>query len=470
MPTIAVKKLSENATLDTKSLTGESALQEYEKNAELLSGTINVGVAIELKVIRKYDDSAVGKILDLVENASSKKAQSEKFITAFARYYTPIVCLLAVVVCAVAPMIDGVIKTGGFAFINFAYWAKVALTFLVVSCPCALIISVPLTYFCGIGACARKGVLVKGATYLDTLADAKTFVFDKTGTLTCGDFVVKKVGAFVGTEEGLLSLVASIEKNSAHPIAKAFENITLSDVAVSDIIDLAGLGVGAKVDGKIMLVGNKKLMQENGVDIPDVTSEETLIFVAKEGACIGFIEIGDEVKIDAKDVLAALKQAKIDKTVMLTGDRSSRAEKVASEVGIDEVHAALLPDEKYEKLNEYKQKGKVVYVGDGVNDAPVMTVADCAVSMGQLGSAAAVEASDLVLVADKLSALVFGLKVARKTRRIVKQNVAFSIAMKTAFMVLATVGLLPLWLAVFADVGVMLIAVLNALRVNTKFA
>lgn len=460
--------LSKNATLDVKSLTGESAYKESEKGEEILSGSINVGGVITLKTVREYQDSAVQKILNLVENSTSKKAKSEKFISKFARFYTPIVCALALIIATVAPMIEGVVQTGGFAFVNFTYWLKIALTFLVVSCPCALVISVPLTYFCGIGVCAKKGILVKGATHLDTLAKSKAFAFDKTGTLTYGNFKIKEIHPIGVEKEYLLSLVALAEKSSAHPIAKAFSAVQTNGV-LTDIKEIAGKGITACYKEKTLLVGNDKLLEENVVNAPDYNGVETAIFAALDGVCIGFIEIGDEEKTGAKEVIQGLKSLGIEHVCMLTGDGEKKALSVASTLGLDGVKAGLLPDKKLEEMNCLKEKyGVVTYVGDGVNDAPVMTQADCAVSMGKLGSAAAVEASDLVLVSDRLELLIDGLKTARKTRRIVTQNILFSIVMKIGFMLLAAFGILHLWLAVFADVGVMLLAVLNSLRVRTK--
>ncbi len=460
--------LTKSATLDVKSLTGESAYKESEAGAEILSGSINAGGVMTVKTVRAYQDSAAQRILDLVENSTSKKAQSEKFISKFARYYTPIVCALALIIATVAPMIDGVVQTGGFAFINFTDWLKIALTFLVVSCPCALVISVPLTYFCGIGVCAKRGILVKGATHLDTLAKTKAFAFDKTGTLTYGNFKIKEIHPIGVEKEKLLSLVALAEKSSAHPVAKAFSKVK-ADGVLTNIQEILGMGITAYYNEKTLLVGNKKLLEESGVTAPLYSGAETAVFAALDGVCIGFIEIGDEEKTGAKDVICGLKSLGIQQVCMLTGDLEEKAVTVARSLGLDSVKAGLLPDKKLEELAMLKKEyGVVSYVGDGVNDAPVMTQADCAVSMGKLGSAAAVEASDLVLVSDRLELLLDGLKTARKTRRIVTQNIVFSIVMKVGFMALAAFGILDLWLAVFADVGVMLLAVLNALRVRTK--
>lgn len=460
--------LGEKAVLDTKSLTGESEPKVVSQGAEVLSGSINAGGVFELKVVRPYEDSAVKKILDLVENATAKKANPEKFITKFARYYTPIVCVLALVIALVAPPVSGLLAGEGFVYKDLARWVQTALTFLVISCPCALIISVPLTYFSGIGACARKGILVKGATYLDELANAKTVAFDKTGTLTEGNFTVCGITALKKEDEKLvLELVATVEKESAHPIARAFENVQTLFKA-TNVEEVSGRGLKAMVDGELVLVGSAKLLTENGVTIEEKSSPYTLVYVAKNGKYLGFVEVGDKIREETKSVIKKLKETGISRTVMLTGDGAERAKKIADEVGVYEVNAELLPDQKLEKAEELKSFGGLVYVGDGVNDAPVMKTADCAVSMGKLGSAVAVEASDLVLIADDLTAIVSARKIAKKTRKIVVQNIVFSVAMKVFFMLLGVMGVLPLWLAVFADVGVMLLAVLNSLRMRLE--
>lgn len=458
--------LTQTASLDTKSLTGEAELKKAQKGDELLSGSINAGGVFEMRATRIYTDSAVSRILALVENASSGKAAPEKFITKFARIYTPTVCLLALALATLAPLFSGLIVDHAFYFKDFERWLLSALTFLVISCPCALIISVPLTYFSGIGACAKRGVLVKGATYLDVLAKANVFAFDKTGTLTEGDFTVCGIEPVVGTtEEELLAVAAALESGSSHPIAKAFEKVE-TPYKATEIQELAGCGLVGKIQGKTVLVGSAELLQSHGVSCPTKDSAYTLVYVAQKGEYKGLIEIGDRVRPQANSAIQALKNLGIKRTVMLTGDQTQRAEKIANTVGMYELNAGLLPDQKLKKAEELKENGTLVYVGDGVNDAPVMTVADCAVSMGKLGSAAAVEASDLVLVSDDLTALPRAVKIARKTRKIVIQNITFSIAMKTAFMVLGAFGVLPLSLAVFADVGVMLLAVCNSFRVK----
>lgn len=457
--------LGETALFDTKSLTGETEPRSAQKNDEILSGYVNVGDVFKMQATRVYTDSAVGRILDMVENASSGKAKPEKFIAKFARIYTPVVCLLALAIALFAPFAHGLVAGKGFVFYQGARWLQSALTFLVISCPCALIISVPLTYFSGIGACARKGILVKGATYLDVIAKARVIAFDKTGTLTEGEFTIQNVTAENVEEQELLELVAAIERNSAHPIAKAFENVSTTSTA-EKTEEIAGKGLRAQINGETYLVGNAQLLSEAGVPYPKTESANTLVYVAKDGAFLGVIEVGDKLRQGIKNSIAEIKKLGFRQTVMLTGDNAVRAEKIANEVGIGEVKAELLPDEKLQIAQNLRKQGGLVYVGDGINDAPVMMAADCAVSMGKLGSAAAIEASDLVLISDEITALPQGIKIAKKTRLVVLQNIIFSIVMKMGFMALGSLGILPLWLAVFADVGVMLLAVLNSFRVR----
>ena len=459
--------LSNEAILDTKSLTGESEYRTYKKGDEILSGCINVGGMYEMKALRPYDESAVGKILELVENAASSKAEPEKFITKFAKYYTPIVCCLALAITIFLPLISGLAVDGRLYFKDFSRWLNTALTFLVISCPCALIISVPLTYFSGLGSCARKGVLVKGAMYLDVLTQANIIAFDKTGTLTEGNFTVCATYTDGISEEELLELVTAAESGSSHPIAKALMS-GKSTLKATNVTEWAGRGVRAEVNGDVILVGNDVLFKEQAVEHPRFDSPYTHIYVAKNGVYCGTLEIGDRVRAESKASVAELKNLGFTRVMMLTGDSEPRAYKVAHETGVPEVHATLLPDQKLQLVKSLKREGLTVYVGDGVNDAPVMTVTDCSVSMGQLGSAAAVEASDLVLISDNLSGLVHAVRIAKTTREIVMENIIFSVAMKALFMVLGLFGVLPLWLAVFADVGVMLIAVVNSFRVREK--
>lgn len=457
--------LGESATLDTKSLTGEAELRSFKKGEEILSGCINAGGMYEMKAVRPYQESAVSKILDMVENASSGKAAPEKFITKFARIYTPVVCIAALVIALCSPLLSGLIVDGRLYFKDWMRWLQSALTFLVISCPCALIISVPLTYFSGIGMCAKKGILVKGATYLDTVAKVKTVAFDKTGTLTEGNFVICGAHAQKGDENELLGLIAAAERCSSHPIAKAFAAVETEYVA-ENVEEEAGRGLRATINGERVLVGNEKLLREENVEFVAVESVYTVVYLAKNGEYMGYAEIGDRIRAETKSTIDCLKRMGVKRLVMLTGDGEKRARKIANEVGMDEVNAQLLPVDKLEKAENLKKEGALMYVGDGINDAPVMVAADCAVSMGKLGSAAAVDASDLVLISDDLSALPKTVKIAKKTRAIVLQNIIFSIVMKVGFMVLGVLGVLPLWLAVFADVGVMLLAVLNSFRVR----
>ena len=458
--------LSKEGLLDTKSLTGESAYKQVKAGEEILSGCINVGGMYEMKAIRAYEDSAVSRILDLVENSSSAKAEPEKFITKFAKYYTPIVCAMACVVAFLFPLFDGLIAGNGVLYKDFGRWVQSALTFLVISCPCALIISVPLTYFSGIGACAKAGILVKGATHLDAAAKVQVAAFDKTGTLTKGNFVVCEIyPEDAWTEEELLAIAAAIEKGSSHPIAKAFEGLE-TPYKAEEVREVAGRGLTAVINGERYCFGIEKLLRENGVSVKTRDGAYTLLYLAKGKEFLGGFAIGDKIRDEAKWTISKLKDMGISRVLMLTGDREERAYKIANAVGMYEVNAELLPDQKLAKAKELKQEGALMYVGDGINDAPVMMVADCAVSMGRLGSAAAVEASDFVLISDNLSALPKGLAIAKKTRSIVMQNIIGSIVLKIGFMVLGLCGVLPLWIAVFADVGVMLLAVLNSFRVR----
>ena len=459
--------LSVEAVLDAKSLTGESEFKTLKNGEEALSGCINQGQTIELEIAREYQDSAVGKILDLVENATAKKAKPEKFITKFAKYYTPAVCLLAFAIAVFLPLALG-IADGGLYFKDFERWLNTALILLVISCPCALIISVPLTYFSGIGACAKKGVLVKGATYLDELARAKTFVFDKTGTLTKGKFAVKNILATGQVrDEELISLISALEKYSSHPIAKAFD-LYKTELEVASVEEFAGKGLVGLINGEEILVGNAKFLIERGVEVQETPSPYTVIHAARGGEYLGGVTLVDEIRADSKKLVFGLKELGAKKTIILTGDKTDRAQEVANEIGMDEFKAELLPNEKLLEAEKLKEFGGLVYVGDGINDAPVMKVANCAVSMGKLGSSVAVEASDVVLIADELQGLLDGVKLAKKTKKIVWQNIIFSVVMKFAFMALGVVGVLPLSMAVFADVGVMLLAVLNSLRMKSK--
>ncbi len=447
--------LTEGATsLDTKSLTGEAYFKEVSVGDEMLSGCVNEGNAVKARVLRPSSESAVAKILELVENSSSKKAAPEKFITRFARWYTPIVVLLAVCLAVVPPLFDGY---------QFSRWIGTALNFLVVSCPCALIISVPLTYFSGVGSLARCGVLSKGAVYLDLLAKAKVAAFDKTGTLTEGRFSISKVNG----EERALWLAAALEKCSSHPLAQAFAEVQTPYTA-EECEEIAGMGISALVEKKRIIVGSLRLMKERGIAADELQTAASVIYVAEEGKLVGSVEIEDKLREEAQQALLQLKKAGIAKTAVLTGDSRARAEQALNGLAVDIVHAELLPEQKPQRAEELKQYGVLVYVGDGINDTPVMAASDIAVSMGALGSDAAIEASDLVLVSDSLSALPKAVKGAKKTRKIVMQNIVFSIAVKVVLMGLSVAGLIPLWIAVMGDVGVMLLAVLNSMRMRLK--
>lgn len=458
--------LEGETSLDTKSLTGETYLREVRSGDELLAGCVNAGNPIRARVMRPASESAVAKILDMVENSSSKKAKPEKFITKFARIYTPVVVLLAVLIAVVPPL---------FQDFNFRTWLIPAIEFLVISCPCALIISVPLTYFSGVGTLAKHGVLTKGAVYLDELAKVEICVFDKTGTLTEGRFSIAKVngGARV------LALAAAVEKNSSHPLAQAFGEVN-SELNAECVEEIAGMGLSAIVGGKRILVGSMRLMQTKNVEMHSeyipAESLSSVVYVAEDKVLIGSIEIEDRVRPEAKDALEALKKSGVKYHAVLTGDSKLRAEKVLNGLPVDELHADLLPEQKPQYAEKLKERGQLLYVGDGINDTPVLTASDVSVAMGGLGSDAAIEASDFVLVQDSLSALPTALKGAKKTRRIVKQNIVFSIAVKVGLMaasvVAAATGLfaLPIWAAVFGDVGVMLLAVLNSMRMRGKIS
>ena len=452
--------LSGSTSLDMKSLSGEALPREVKEGDELLSGSINISKVVKAEVCREYRNSAVAKILELVEHSTARKAKPEKFITKFAKYYTPAVVIAAVLVAALVPTIICAAQ-GAFLWETYRVWIYRSLSFLVISCPCALVISVPLSYFGGIGRCAKFGILVKGSTCLDELARATVAAFDKTGTLTEGVFAVKSYSS-----EEALNIAAAAEKFSSHPVAAAFSSVATPYVA-ENAEEVAGRGVKCTINGKTALCGNAQLLKENGVSFTPSDSLSTTIYVALNGKYMGVIEVDDLVKPDAAAAVAALKDGGITKAVMLTGDGQKRAAAVAGELGLDGCFAALLPDEKLEKARQLKGEGGLIYVGDGINDAPVMTVADCAVSMGKVGSDAAIEASDVVLVSDNLSLLPRARRIAKGTRSIVFQNIIGSLAIKFAIMILSVaIPDFPLILAIFGDVGVMLLAILNAMRTH----
>ena len=444
--------------LDMKSLNGEAMPREVKSGDEILSGAINISGVITAEVIREYKNSAVSKILELVENSTAKKAKPEKFITKFAKYYTPAVVVAALLVAGLVPTIICAAQ-GAYVWATYSDWIYKALSFLVISCPCALVISVPLAYFGGIGRSAKSGILVKGSTCIDELAKATVAAFDKTGTLTEGVFAVKS-----SSSEEALKLAACAEKFSSHPIAAAFSGVETPYVA-EGAKEVAGRGVTCLVNGKTLLCGNALLLNDNGVEFEELKSPSTLVYVALDGTYAGVIEIDDRIKAGAAEAVSQLKEGGISGVYMLTGDSAARAEEVQKELALDGVFAGLLPDEKLEKAEELKKRGGLIYVGDGINDAPVMTAANCAVSMGRVGSDAAIEASDIVLVSDKLSLLPKARKIAKGTRRIVVENIIGSLVVKFAIMALSiAIPSFPLIVSIFADVGVMLLAVCNSLR------
>ncbi len=455
--------VSGNSQLDSTALTGESVPRQVKTGSEVISGCVNMTGVLTIKTTKPFEESTVSRILELVENASDKKARTENFITRFARYYTPIVVCIAALLAIVPPLFLGQ---------SWSDWVMRGLVFLVVSCPCALVISVPLSFFGGIGGASRAGILVKGSNYLETLANAETVVFDKTGTLTNGTFEVVAVHPSEGIESNkLLYLAAHAEAFSDHPIALSLKKAYDHDIDQSAIIDAheqSGHGVSASVDGKHVLVGNDALMSENGVMSEPCELVGTILHVSADDAYLGHIIIADVIKEDAAKTIADLHKAGVKKTIMLTGDRKEVAENVAKMLRIDEFHAQLLPQDKVEAveklLDSTSEKGKLVFVGDGINDAPVLMRADIGVAMGAMGSDAAIEAADVVLMDDKPSNIAVAIKIARHTMRIVWENIIFALAVKFGVLILAALGIANMWLAVFADVGVAIIAILNAMR------
>lgn len=453
-----------NSMLDTMALTGESVPRSVKVNDEVLSGSINQNGLLKIKVTKEFEESTVSKILDLVENASNKKSKSENFITKFAKYYTPIVVIIAVIIAIIPPIFLG--------WNTFADWLYRALSFLVVSCPCALVISIPLSFFGGIGGASKDGILIKGSNYLEALAQTEIVVFDKTGTLTEGVFDVQKIAPVGVSEEELLKLVAHAENYSNHPISKSIKkayNKEIDENIVKNPQELSGRGISAQIDNQEILVGNEKLMNENSINFEKCVDVGTILYVAKNGEYIGYILIADKIKDDSFKAIKELKKNNIKQTVMLTGDKENVGKDVAKKLEMDTVYTELLPDGKVKKVEELlKQKseqGKVVFAGDGINDAPVLTLADIGIAMGGLGSDAAVEAADIVIMTDEPSKIVNAIKISKKTMRIVKENIIFAIFVKIAVLVLSAIGMATMWEAVFADVGVSIIAIINALRV-----
>ena len=458
--------VSGTSFVDTSALTGESVPREVTEGSEIISGCVNGSGLLKVRTTKEFDDSTVAKILELVENASSKKAHVENFITKFAKYYTPIVVCAAVVLAFLPPIILG----GG-----FAEWIQRACIFLVISCPCALVISVPLGFFGGIGAASKQGVLVKGSNYLEALSEMKTIVFDKTGTLTKGEFVVSEVIPNGWEKEGLLEVAALAEGYSDHPISaalkKAYEEAELGELSmdrVEQAEEIAGHGIKAKIDGRVVYAGNAKLMEEKGVEYEPCTVPGTVVYLAAEKEFLGTIVISDTVKPEAKRAIAQLKQSGVKKTVMLTGDRKDVGEAVAESLGIDEVYTDLLPGDKVDKvealLGELGEKEKLGFVGDGINDAPVLSRADIGIAMGSMGSDAAIEAADVVLMDDNILKISSIMRIAGKTLQIVHQNIVFALGVKVLVLILGALGMANMWEAVFADVGVSVIAILNSMR------
>ena len=456
------KIIKGTSALDTSALTGEAMPRDVEPGMEVISGCINQTGILTIQTTKKYGESTVAKILDLVENASDKKGKTENFISRFARYYTPIVVFAAIALAILPPLVTGQ---------PFSVWIYRALTFLVISCPCALVISIPLSFFGGIGGASKIGVLVKGSNYLESLAHTEVVVFDKTGTLTKGSFAVSQIKAIDMKEEQLLELAAYAEDYSNHPISQSIQKAygkKIDNSRISDVQEIAGHGVRAVIDGKTVLAGNAKLM--NGENIVYTPSDAigTVIYLACNGKYAGYIVIEDEVKADAPAAIRALKEVGVRKTVMLTGDADAVGKKVAQKLGLDQAYTELLPADKVDRveamLKQTSEKGKLVFVGDGINDAPVLARADVGIAMGGLGSDAAIEAADVVLMTDEPSKISAVVRIARKTIRIANENIVFALGVKLLVLILGATGYANMWAAVFADVGVSVIAILNAIR------
>ncbi|MBE6720589.1 MAG: cadmium-translocating P-type ATPase [Ruminococcaceae bacterium] len=457
-----------SSMLNTAALTGESVPRKVNVGDEVISGCINENGLLKIRTTKPFGESTVSKILDLVENSAAKKAKSEKFITKFARYYTPAVCAGALALAVIPPLVMTLVGNNA----DWGEWLYRALTFLVISCPCALVISIPLSFFGGIGCASREGVLVKGSSYLEMLSKTKTVVFDKTGTMTKGVFEVQEVIADGNlTADEIIELAAYAEAHSSHPISKSIISAYGKPVVtskISDVNEISGNGVTAVVGGKTVVAGNKKLMKSLGIDADETNGSSTVVYVAVDGKYEGCIIISDTLKDGAKDSVSLLRECGVRKTVMLTGDRKSAAEEVAKTLGVDEVHSELLPADKVsivESLLASKQKGEAVaFVGDGINDAPVLSRSDIGIAMGALGSDAAIEAADIVLMDDDPRSIAKAIRISRKCLRIVYENIYFALGVKAVCLILGAVGIANMWLAIFADVGVMIIAVLNALR------
>lgn len=451
-------------SLDTKALTGESLPKEVTIGDEVLSGTINLSSVIKVKISKEYGESTASKILDLVENASNKKSKSENFITKFAKYYTPIVVIIAIVLAVIPPFI--------FKSSTFSEWLYRALSFLVVSCPCALVISIPLSFFGGIGGASKMGILIKGSNYLEQLTKVETIIFDKTGTLTEGNFEVQKVEAVDGNKEKLLKVAAYAENYSNHPIAMSVKkeyNQKIDENQITNVQELSGFGISAKVYGENVLIGNEKLMLENEIEFTKCNDIGTILYVAINEVYQGYIVIADKIKEEATQTIKGLKKVGIKQTIMLTGDKKEVGEYVSQKLEIDKTYTELLPDGKVKKveelLKEKSKDSKLAFVGDGINDAPVLAISDIGIAMGGLGADSAIEAADIVIMNDKPSKIIDAIKLSKRTMRIVKENITFAIVVKILVLILSAFGITTMWEAVFADVGVSVIAVINALRV-----
>lgn len=449
--------------LETSALTGEAVPAEVSEGDEILSGSINQSGLIEARVTKEFGQSTVSKILELVESAADNKSKSENFITKFARYYTPSVVIAALLLAVIPPLaIPGA---------SFRPWIYRALTFLVISCPCALVISIPLSFFAGIGSASKNGILVKGSNYLEDLSKAEIAVFDKTGTLTEGIFAVSSIHPADTTQDELLRIAASIEAYSNHPISMSIKEKygnTININSISEVEEIAGHGVTARVDGMLCAAGNKKLMQMFGIEAADTDEAGTVVHVKYGDKYIGYIVISDKIRNDSQKSIVELKRSGIKKTVMLTGDNEKIAQAVGQKLGIDEIYSQLLPTDKVKKvqdlLSQKSKNGKLFFVGDGINDAPVLALSDLGIAMGGIGSDAAIEAADIVIMSDEPSKISTAMKISRKTLRIVKENIIFALGVKLIVLILGAIGFAPMWAAVFADVGVAAIAIMNAIR------
>ena len=449
-----------NSMVDTSALTGESVPRSIKEKEEIMSGFINLTGLITMRVEKEYSDSTVSKILDMVENASAKKAKTEKLITKFAKYYTPVVVFLAIALATVPPIITGT---------SFSEWLYRALIFLVISCPCGLVVSIPLGYFAGVGALSKHGILVKGGNYLERLKNLDTIIFDKTGTLTEGVFEVVEIKAFNNYDKrDVLKIAAYAEKHSNHPIAESIKKEYSKEINENDIDDykeISGYGIKATINGKEILIGNKKLMNKFNIDIVNIDFNGTIVFVTIDRILAGCIEISDKIKPNIFKTIEKLKDLGVKKTVMLTGDSKKVAEFVANKINIDEYYAELLPKDKVNFFENINNKNSIAFVGDGINDAPVLTRADVGIAMGGLGSDAAIEAADVIIMDDDVSKLIDSIKISRKTLKITMQNIVMVLSIKVLFLILGAFGMMDMWGAVFADVGVTLIAVFNTLRI-----